>query len=381
MSRPVPRDSNTTQGPLLLRRQLGRALKPPRDHPRDHSRDHSCHRTGPGSGGAGQAEDAAWQRPRRARIQRHQWLDPEQRLQWLDPELPGREWPAQKGRGGPQSGCRGAESGSSQRIRGQACANQRGQLGAAAPAWGAAAEAAASGRQRECIQGSDSTRAVVWAGVGMGHGSRKGRAAGQLHRRGLRVEAPLPAPRAAEAPPARRAARLQPPRRRPHVRPPPPAPPLRRRFSAAAPTPGLTARRRGLCAPARREARGWGPRTLSGKDRPTSVLDAGCAVLSFLPLASDRAAAAAGVAVALPLLAMASPRGAVGFVRQVRATPPSRRRDAACPISTGRGTRRVQLVRGEGLGVSDQYEGRGGGGLRCIPPRCCRRAALTSAPH
>jgi hypothetical protein len=151
----------------------------------------------------------------------------------------------------------------------------------------------------------------------------------------LRVEAPLPAPRAAEAPPARRAARLQPPRRRPHVRPPPPAPPLRRRFSAAAPTPGLTARRRGLCAPARREARGWGPRTLSGKDRPTSVLDAGCAVLSFLPLASDRAAAAAGVAVALPLLAMASPRGAVGFVRQVRATPPSRRRDAACPISTG----------------------------------------------
>ena len=37
-------------------------------------------------------------------------------------------------------------------------------------------------------------------------------------------------------------------------------------------------------------------------------------------------------------------------------------RFAACPVSTRGGTRRVQLVRGEGLGVSDQYEGRGGGG-------------------
>jgi hypothetical protein len=37
-------------------------------------------------------------------------------------------------------------------------------------------------------------------------------------------------------------------------------------------------------------------------------------------------------------------------------------RDAACPISTGRGTQRVHLVRGEGRGVSGQYEW--GGGVR-----------------
>jgi hypothetical protein len=43
---------------------------------------------------------------------------------------------------------------------------------------------------------------------------------------------------------------------------------------------------------------------------------------SFLPLDIDCAAAAAGMAVAQPLIAMASPRGVVGFVRQVR--PPSR---------------------------------------------------------
>ena len=39
-----------------------------------------------------------------------------------------------------------------------------------------------------------------------------------------------------------------------------------------------------------------------------------------------------------------------------------RMRDAACPISTGRGTRRVQLVRDEGRGVSTEYEEGGGGG-------------------
>jgi hypothetical protein len=33
--------------------------------------------------------------------------------------------------------------------------------------------------------------------------------------------------------------------------------------------------------------------------------------------------------------------------------------EAACPFSTGRGTRRVRSVRGEGRGVSVQYEGRG----------------------
>jgi hypothetical protein len=45
-------------------------------------------------------------------------------------------------------------------------------------------------------------------------------------------------------------------------------------------------------------------------------------------------------------------------------------RDAACPISTGRGTRRVRLVRGEGRGVSDSYEG-GGQLSRTVrpPPR------------
>jgi hypothetical protein len=41
-------------------------------------------------------------------------------------------------------------------------------------------------------------------------------------------------------------------------------------------------------------------------------------------------------------------------------------RGGARPISTGRGTRRVQLVRGEGLGVSDQYKVRGRGGARLV---------------
>ena len=40
---------------------------------------------------------------------------------------------------------------------------------------------------------------------------------------------------------------------------------------------------------------------------------------------------------------------------------PARNADAACPISTGGGNRRVRLVRGVGRGVSDQYGGRGGG--------------------
>ena len=35
-------------------------------------------------------------------------------------------------------------------------------------------------------------------------------------------------------------------------------------------------------------------------------------------------------------------------------------RDAACPVSTGGGTRRVRSVRGEGRGVSGQYVGEGG---------------------
>jgi hypothetical protein len=56
--------------------------------------------------------------------------------------------------------------------------------------------------------------------------------------------------------------------------------------------------------------------------------------------------------------------------------------DAACPISTGGGTRRVQLVRGEGRGVSTQYEGGGGwqparaARLR----RACPRSASTPPP-
>jgi len=43
--------------------------------------------------------------------------------------------------------------------------------------------------------------------------------------------------------------------------------------------------------------------------------------------------------------------------------------DAACPISTGGGTRRVRLVRGVGRGVSDQYGGQGGAGARSEAPR------------
>ena len=342
MSRPVPRDSNTTQGPLLLRRQLGRALKPPRDHPRDHSRDHSCHRTGPGSGGAGQAEDAAWQRPRRARIQRHQWLDPEQRLQWLDPELPGREWPAQKGRGGPQSGCRGAESGSSQRIRGQACANQRGQLGAAAPAWGAAAEAAASGRQRECIQGSDSTRAVVWAGVGMGHGSRKGRAAGQLHRRGCawkrrfrrlarRKRRQHAAPHACSLPGAVPTCGPRPPRPRSA------ADFQRRRLRLVSPRgAGAFARRHA----ARRVVGARGPSR--GKTGPPRFSMPGAP--SFPSFRS-------------PVTAL-RPRQAWRWRCPSSPWPRRGARWASCDRCVrlrpaGAGTRRVQLVRGEGLGVSN----------------------------
>ena len=49
--------------------------------------------------------------------------------------------------------------------------------------------------------------------------------------------------------------------------------------------------------------------------------------------------------------------------RPLRGGPvPARLWDAACPISTGGGTRRVRSVRGVGRGVSDQYGGRGGGG-------------------
>jgi hypothetical protein len=36
-------------------------------------------------------------------------------------------------------------------------------------------------------------------------------------------------------------------------------------------------------------------------------------------------------------------------------------RDETCPVSTGRGTKRARLVRGEGQDVSGQYGGRGGG--------------------
>jgi hypothetical protein len=52
------------------------------------------------------------------------------------------------------------------------------------------------------------------------------------------------------------------------------------------------------------------------------------------------------------------------------ATFPSWPEARGCRPPTGRrGTRRVQLVRGEGLGVSDQYEGPGGvGGRGCRPP-------------
>jgi len=56
-------------------------------------------------------------------------------------------------------------------------------------------------------------------------------------------------------------------------------------------------------------------------------------------------------------------------------------RDAACPISTGSGTRRVRLVRGEGRGVSTQYE-EGGGGGPASPrrPRPLRTAPSAPAP-
>jgi len=37
-------------------------------------------------------------------------------------------------------------------------------------------------------------------------------------------------------------------------------------------------------------------------------------------------------------------------------------RDETCPVSTGGGTRRVQLVREEGRGASSQYGREGGGG-------------------
>jgi len=62
--------------------------------------------------------------------------------------------------------------------------------------------------------------------------------------------------------------------------------------------------------------------------------------------------------------ALRAVRGAPGCVAGVAVvTPPSHPPESACPISTGGRTRRVRLVRGEGRGVSDQYEG-GGRGAR-----------------
>ena len=44
-----------------------------------------------------------------------------------------------------------------------------------------------------------------------------------------------------------------------------------------------------------------------------------------------------------------------------------------CPVSTGEGTRRVQLVREEGRGVSSQYGRQGGGGWAPRPGSPRRR--------
>ena len=48
------------------------------------------------------------------------------------------------------------------------------------------------------------------------------------------------------------------------------------------------------------------------------------------------------------------------------ATPNADSPAETCPVSTGRGTRRVQLVRGEGRDVSSQYGREGGGGAELL---------------
>ena len=68
-----------------------------------------------------------------------------------------------------------------------------------------------------------------------------------------------------------------------------------------------------------------------------------------------------------------SPAGAQSVRAPVRVV-----KRAACPISTGRGTRRVRLVWGEGRGVSSSYQGGGGGaGARSVraPVRVVKRRA------
>ena len=93
---------------------------------------------------------------------------------------------------------------------------------------------------------------------------------------------------------------------------------------------------------------------LGSPGRTSTVPDAaGSANGASTPRASKSAALAGGAAPSAP------GRSTSGCPR--RAARSGRvDADAACPISTGGGTRRVRLVRGVGRGVSDQYGGRGG---------------------